>query len=707
VKRWAVAAVLIVIAVGRAVRSLLALLGAFILAIGSAAQEVAWAMMRLSLRALPWLLLLIALLLYAWQPWTDMVERDALIGVAGILATVLSLGLTVTLLVAQFTAEKHGSAMYAEFRRERAWERALGSLAIGVVAVAAGALSKPTLSTAWASLVLVAGLGVYGASFMSRMLNSLNSSELARRVTDRTVQALRAIGRSIKRYEGEDRLKPVALQGLEIASGITVEGITNKDPQVVRAGYAGMRRVLVAYVAASPTRGWDSHVINAAFQHFSVATDACIAQSPVLLLQGALEELRQLAIDGPTALKPGEQHESVSTRLNSLFVDVVSRTLTTDQSAAPAMATAGIGETGLALIRAGIPNGAWDPVRKLQSIAGAALVVQRDHVVGQANHELARIAVASAEASSKDLMSESIFEDACDAIATTATAFTSRTTLDGALLRDQAWLPVIGSLAEFNLARVALAGLYASTTGESHYRDRFAYGASAIVHALIRLSSYGTSVVMTPPDAADSAYRAIVGSFTLKLDGTAAEMVPEWWLALIKRIGDPQIKEHIHDTAMLSSLLVIATYEAASPRPWAGAMREAVLQALPATMSEANEFGRRRRARSWQDAGRAALATGDANLAEAIAQAIAPELREQRNLRAKSEWGGADWSDYGLGPDVYGLHGAICGWSRPEIPNTHLQPEWIAAFDTLLKKHERRPRRRRPPKEPPPPTQVD
>src|SRR5450756_2132231 len=69
------------------------------------------------------------------QPLAEPADLGALVAIAGLLATVLSLGLTVTLLVAQHTAERHARALYAEFRRERAWLVALSSLGIGVLAI--------------------------------------------------------------------------------------------------------------------------------------------------------------------------------------------------------------------------------------------------------------------------------------------------------------------------------------------------------------------------------------------------------------------------------------------------------------------------------------------------------------------------------------------------------------------------------------------
>lgn len=153
-------------------------------------------------------------------------------------------------------------ALYAEFRRERAWLLVLGLLAVGVVAIVGAALLRPTVSTGWASLLLAAALGMYAASLLPRLFDSLDATVLAERITDRTVRELRDIARRRARYGLELALKPVATHGLEIASVMAVQGVTTNDKEVVRAGYAGMRRVLVAYIEGSPTRGWDTEVMT-------------------------------------------------------------------------------------------------------------------------------------------------------------------------------------------------------------------------------------------------------------------------------------------------------------------------------------------------------------------------------------------------------------------------------------------------------------
>jgi hypothetical protein len=151
---------------------------------------------RLALRVGAVVLVAFAIWLFVLQPLPEPMAQDALIGVAGIVATVLSLGLTVTLIVAQHTAEKHARVLYVEFRRERAWLLVLGLLAVGVVAIVAAALARPSISTGWASLAVAASLGVYTASLLPRMLDSLDATILAERLTARTVRELHEIASS-------------------------------------------------------------------------------------------------------------------------------------------------------------------------------------------------------------------------------------------------------------------------------------------------------------------------------------------------------------------------------------------------------------------------------------------------------------------------------------------------------------------------------
>jgi hypothetical protein len=177
------------------------------------------------------------------------------------------------------------------------------------------------------------------------------------------------------------------------------------------------------------------------------------------------------------------------------------------------------------------------------------------------------------------------------------------------------------------------------------------------------------------------------------------------WLAVVRQTVDPEL-DHMHEVEMLKSLLLVGAYEAESSRPWAAKMREGLMEALDLTSAITDEWHRRRRARSWLDAGRAAMGSGDSPLAKSIAKAIAPDLRDMRDAFAEHGWG-VEGDPFSLG-DYQGFYNSIYavgqGIRVPVIPDAHRQPEVVAAFDALLGKHDGRPKpRRRQTKKPTPP----
>ena len=635
----------------------------------------------------------LTLWLFAVQPDPEQVELDALVAIAGIVATVLSLGLTVTLIVAQHTAERHARVLYEEFRRERSWLGILGVLGFGVVAIVAAALARPTASTAWAALALASALGIGAASLLPRLLDSLDRTELAKRLTDRTVAELRR-ARRLARYEREPALKSVARRGLGIARAIADQGVTAGDEETVRAGYASMRRVIVAYVEGSDTRGWDGDILTLAFQHLSVVTDLCTQKDAVVLLAAAVEEMRTLAVEGQATLEPGG-NETLSIRLNGLLVEVAAKTIMNDQSGVPALATSAIGEGGLALIRARSPNMVADHIRKLRSLALLALTTGKHHVAGVAHVELSRIAVGLAAMQTRDVMPPSLYQDACGALGDSVDAFVGRTG-DGGLRDDTAWLWTTSAHMENNLSRAVMAGVAADSRTRERRRGRttdFGHGATALVHSLVKLSSVDAGF-LTQGHAAETAYLSVLGAMSLGVESSSPDLIPGLWRAVARRLVDAE-KEKMHEVEMLESLLLVGVYEAESSRPTAPHMREALEEALALTTAIEDDFHRRRRARAWRAAGRAALGCGDEPLADAIARAIARDLRELRQAMEGYEPMEMDgpWQELFTAGQMF--------LPRPDIPDVHRRPEVGAAFDELMRKHENRRRRRPPGKEPP------
>jgi len=647
---------------------------------------------RLGLRVGAVLLVAVAIVLFLLQPAAEPMAQDALIGVAGIVATVLSLGLTVTLIVAQHTAERHARVLYVEFRRERAWLLVLGLLAVGVVAIVAAALARPTTSTGWAALAVAASPGVYTASLLPRMLDSLDATILAERLTDRTVRELQRIAKGRAPHDLEPALKAVARRGLEIASGMAVHGVTSNDNEVVRAGFAGMRRVLVAYVEGSPTRGWDTDIINLAFQHMGEDVDRCIKASPVLILPAVLEELTALGVEAQRTLEAGGL-DAVSGRLNSLFVDVFTGTLMNEDCGGAAMAADGIGESALALIRAQSPNMVSDHVRRLRSIALTSMQAGQDHVAGRAHVALSRIASALAEMDTRDIMPPTLFHETCSALSDSVDAFVARTSSRGGLLSDLPWMWVTQPWAEHNLAWAVLAGVAGAGRRGDRFGEYYGYGATALTHSLVKLST-ATSGLLTASNAIETAYMAVRASMALQIEADTAGLVTSLWITLVRRLVDPT-KETSHEVETLSDLLLAGVYEAESSRPTATSIGDGLTEALALTKAIADDFHRRRRARAWLVAGRAALGSGDNTLAQSIAAAIGPELRELRAAMRERPWAS----------DSDGLMNAVRAGARamrlPDLPQAHSRPEVIAAFDALLDK---KPRRRRATLRPPVPS---
>lgn len=626
------------------------------------------------------------------QPSRDEVALDALVGIAGILATVLSLALAAALVIAQHTAERHVRAIYLEFRQERAWPLALGGLAAGTLAILVASLVWTTLSTAMAAVALAGGLGLFAASLFPQLLDSLDPAILARRVTDRAVSELGRIAREVHPVQRESALKPVARRGLEIPSAIAAAGVSTKDPDVVRAGYEGLRRVLIAYVSGSTTRGWDGEVVDSAFQHLGVATRGCAVADPVLLLPAAIEQLRLLGVENAATLH-GNEAELVSGRLNSLLVEVATQTIAVDQSGAPWAATEAIGAGALAMIGAGAHNSTSDHIRRLGAVGVAAIRTERDHVAGRANIDLARLAEALAAVESRDVMPAALFDDACEAIARSVDEFTKRT---GNGVTDHAWLYVTGPMAGDNLARVVVAGLRAHHRLPERYRSGFVDGASTLIYSLAKLALHRKGGFLTPSYAADSVYAAVLGAMASELDDPSAELVTEWWRRVVGVVTDPSTREFIHEQEMMSSLLLVGVYEAQAARA-SNKMREALREVLGDGSSLADAFHRSRRAWAWLPAGRAALGSGDTPLAEAIAVAVAASLRESRAALSAGR-SGAPWRERRTSSGDGDLYAPVYGAPMPSIPDVHVRPDVIEAFDELLARHDRkRPRRRRTP----------
>ena len=237
----------------------------------------------------------------------------------------------------------------------------------------------------------------------------------------------------------------------------------------------------------------------------------------------------------------------------------------------------------------------------------------------------------------RDVMPPSLFQDACSALADSADAFVARTSSKGGLASDLAWMWVTQPWAEHNLARVVIAGAAADGRGRDRYRSDFGHGANALTHSLVKLSTRGASGFSTASNASEAAYMAVLASMAQAVETRTPDLVPELWITVVRRLMDPA-QESLHEVQMVSGLLLAGVYEAESGRPGAERMRDGVTEALGLTTAITDDFHRRRRAPAWANAGQAALGCGDQKLAEAIAAAIAKDVKELRAITRGHPW---------------------------------------------------------------------
>lgn len=159
---------------------------------------------------------------------------------------------------------------------------------------------------------------------------------------------------------------------------------------------------------------------------------------------------------------------------------------------------------------------------------------------------------------------------------------------------------------EHNLSRVVIAGIAADGRSNDGRRSDFADGATSLVQSLVKLSSLDRGF-LTQGYAVETAYLAVLGSMALGGENSSSELIPDLWRRVARRLLDGA-KERMHEVEMLESLLLVGVYEARSSRATAPHMREALEEALALTTAIEDDFHRRRRARAWRAAGRAALA---------------------------------------------------------------------------------------------------
>jgi len=620
----------------------------------------------------------VAVAVFLAQPIPSPVDLDALVALAGLLATVLSIGLPVALIVAQHTAERHARALYAEFRREHAWYILLGCLGLGVLAIAAGGLVRPTTSTAWAALAVLAALGLLAAAYLPQMLDSLDRTKLAARITGRYVDDLERAARGRPRHLVDPAIRPIALRAVPIEAGLATEGIASGDGEVLRAGVGGLRQILLTYIRLSPVRDWGGDVLYPGFDRFDIILRQCLGEpANALLLPVVIDELTAFGAQIPPLLSGPGDNEWATHRVNGLLRDAVAYTMKADRSTAPARGTAGLGEVALAQIGAGRHSGLIDPIEKLGAISVAAREMERDHIAGEAHRQLLRVGTALGAGGADDLMAASAYEDACDALSGSVRAYAESTDRTSMLL-DQAVLPIIGPLSESSAATLVVAGVRAANSAE--HRRQFVSGARAAYRALLALAGSKRTL---PPRVwtIDTLYSAALGTMAVAGDDIRSQVVGPWWLDCYRAVTSPVLDDPIDIDDIVASLALFATYDAVSERAGANETRKAILAALEDIPRVQDELERWRICRAWISAGRAAAGVSDDSLATAIAGAIRPSIKNELPERLRL----ADVPSWRLSPlSPRSLYAVLNGIPLPPLPGTHALPEAAEAFDRVV-----------------------
>jgi hypothetical protein len=572
------------------------------------------------------------------QPDKKPLGEDILIGLAALLATILSLGFTVALLVAQHLAENHGRALYAEYRRDWSWMVALAGLASGTVLIAALALQESTRSSGFGSILLIAGFALAGFWLFPSLLDSLDRVVLANRIADRHVARVKAVAAMVHPFQRQPVLAPVAVEGIDLCAGLAQEGIDKNDVDVLKAGLAGARRISIAYLAAIPTSismGTDE-AVGELFQQFDVLVGQAAAKSPVLALPAAIEELDKLGVEAaavPNRLNP--DYDPIQMPLLGLLLRVALATTTIDNSSAVAMATSAIGNSGEALAERRRLNGLSDNISKLRRIGLEGVRTGRGHIVNVACAKLCRIALVVAHNGVGHVMGSDMFDQACRAFKDIATTFAAENgTGNGRLLDDSSLSYVLAGLSRQHVAAVVVAGLDASKNDERVRIHDYSSGLWSLYEGCLLLARQNLGI-MTSRDALETAYWSLASLMIFPPDDQS--WVRAWWDELwgcLLESGDPDRPSDRMDIA--ASLLYLAVQ--APPKL---DLRPAIVEILEKMASPTDTWQAGRLARVWVPACLCALANGDESLARQVIERFRSgwsDLAADRGDPVSSHW---------------------------------------------------------------------
>ncbi len=598
--------------------------------ISSAVRRAVSKTRRGMLALAPWAALATAVATFAAQPDPTPIQPETVVAIASLAGVALSLGFAVALLIAQHTAERHVRLMFAEFRADRTWASTLSWFAIGVGAIVAAGLARPTMSTAWASTGVLVWLALLGARAFPRLLDSLDPVVLAERASMRAVRRLDAakaepLGRLDERFLQD------AQRGIVACATMAHEALLNEDGEVLEAALSGIRKILVAYLRRSPYAQPTDLPIDLAFQRIDVIAENVSRRSQVILMPVFITELKRLGLEA-ARLAGANPHgnDPVTLRLNMILFQLLAASLRNPSSTAPSLAATTIADIGLALLEAGQPNGVSDHVRRLGQVALAAMDNEADHVAAAANHGLARIAIGLLGVDKEEVMPPSIFQEACRALAASLDRYIARK--DGTLQAQTAVLPVLGPFAQPSLATIAIAAADASASRGGFSPDDFGFGADALVDALGRFVGADNVGAWPQSCSLDCLYSSVVGAFALvRTDEESARRIERWASAIGNAVlADEQGRNQrlSHGPDQLASVLLLAVY--ALPSAAAG-VRERLIGWISRTVdlvaSTPPGFARRRLVNAFVPAAAASIGAGEEKLATLIISKLGDHMR--------------------------------------------------------------------------------
>lgn len=593
-----------------------------------------------------WVAAVCAAALFVWQPDRHAVDPTLILTIATLPGLALSVGAAVTLLIAQHTAERHSRQIYREFRRDPSWIIVIGLAASSVVATVAAGLQFPTVSTTWASLILLVAVLLVSAAQLPTLLDSLDPATLATRFGKRMARRVSSVHQG---HDHDDQVAGATRSGVESLFAVARGGLRSEDPEVVTAALASVHDLLVAYLQSIALPGIDDLTADFAMQRYEVLAQAARAYSPVVVLPSIVDALRDLGVAASRLRIPlNPDWEPISLRVSSILLEIAAASLGDQISSSGGMATAAIAECAEALVVNHRPRLVGEHIRKLRSIGVSATGAGAFHVAAQASHGLARLAARLIDIDGQDIMEGAHFEDAANALL--AIGETYRDIKTGSWgIADSAVLLVIGPMATPNVASLAVGGLFRRSTGSDRgFRD----GASTFFSVAIELAFPPKRRVLIAADARQASYAAIAGALARATSPEDFETLEAWWRLFVPRLiaatGSGE-GGGLDDRSLLTGLLLFVIYKLPAIDDDA---RDILTNLVGESLAQSFAPGApgARLAAVWRTVGVASIGAGLSDLAVSIARVT------------------------GLQPGDDEGH----PWRRP--PTFHVNPLWADSF---------------------------